>query len=93
MNALASLTKRAATRDVILEHACAIACNDGLEGLSIGTLAQAVGISKSGVFAHVGSREDLQLAVLELGACRSMADVPLPALQQPRGLPRGRSAR
>lgn len=91
MNAVASLTKRATTREVILEHAYGIACGDGLEGLSIGTLAQAVGMSKSGVFAHFGSREDLQLAVLELGARRFTANVLLPALGQPRGLPRLRA--
>jgi AcrR family transcriptional regulator len=85
------LRKRAATREVILEHAYAIACIDGLEGLSIGTLAQDVGMSKSGVFAHFGSREDLQLAVLEVGRRRFVAKVFLPALRQPRGLPRLRA--
>ncbi|KZC18213.1 TetR family transcriptional regulator [Rhodanobacter sp. FW510-R12] len=83
--------KRAATRDTILDHAYALACNDGLEGLSIGTLAADVGMSKSGVFAHFGSREELQLAVLEAGAARFMAGVLLPALKQPRGLPRLRA--
>jgi len=83
--------KRAATRDTILDHAYVLARNDGLEGLSIGTLAADVGMSKSGVFAHFGSREELQLAVLELGAQRFMANVLLPALKQPRGLPRLRA--
>ena len=83
--------KRAATRETILEHAYALACNGGLEGLSIGSLAADVGMSKSGVFAHFGSREDLQLAVLHSGAQRFMVGVLEPALKQPRGLPRLRA--
>lgn len=83
--------KRAATRDTILDQAYAMARCDGLEGLSIGTLAAGVGMSKSGVFAHFGSREELQRAVLELGAQRFMKDVLLPALKEPRGLPRLRA--
>lgn len=91
MNATAVPGKRAATREMILDRAYAMACNDGLEGLSIGGLAQAAEMSKSGVFAHFGSREDLQLAVLELGAERFMANVLVPALKAPRGLPRLRA--
>ena len=83
--------KRAATRDTILDHAYALARRDGLEGLSIGGLAGDVGMSKSGVFAHFGSREDLQLAVLDTGRQRFVTQVLLPALQQPRGLPRLRA--
>lgn len=91
MNATAPIGKRAATREMILDRAYAMACNDGLEGLSIGSLAQAADMSKSGVFAHFGSREDLQLAVLELGARRFMENVLIPALKAPRGLPRLRA--
>lgn len=76
---------------MILDHAYALARNDGLEGLSIGSLATDVGMSKSGVFAHFGSREDLQLAVLDTGSRRFVANVLLPALKQPRGLPRLRA--
>ena len=83
--------KRASTRETILDHAYALARRDGLEGLSIGTLATDVGMSKSGVFAHFGSREDLQLAVLDTGRNRFVTQVLLPALQQPRGLPRLRA--
>lgn len=83
--------KRAATRELILEHAYDLARNDGLEGLSIGSLATDVGMSKSGVFAHFGSREDLQLAVLDTGRQRFVTRVLLPALKQPRGLPRLRA--
>ena len=83
--------KRASTRETILEHAYALARNEGLEGLSIGTLATDVGMSKSGVFAHFGSREELQLAVLDSGRQRFTARVLLPALTHPRGLPRLRA--
>jgi AcrR family transcriptional regulator len=83
--------KRAGTRETILEHAYALARRDGVEGLSIGMLAADVGMSKSGVFAHFGSREELQLAVLDAGSHRFVSQVLLPALKQPRGLPRLRA--
>lgn len=91
MTPLTATPKGAARRDAILDRAYGIACAAGLEGLSIGALAQAVGMSKSGVFAHFGSREDLQLAVLDSAAERFLAHVFTPALQQPRGLPRLRA--
>ncbi|MGC1547213.1 MAG: TetR/AcrR family transcriptional regulator [Rhodanobacter sp.] len=91
METSATTGKRAATREVILDHAYALASRDGLEGLSIGTLATDVGMSKSGVFAHFGSREELQLAVLHTGARRFMEKILLPALKHPRGLPRLRA--
>ena len=81
-------SKGAATREAILDHAYMIAASAGLEGLSIGPLADAVGMSKSGVFAHFGSREDLQLAVLDLAADRFGEHTLIPALSRPRGLPR-----
>ena len=83
--------KRAATRELILEHAYAMARRDGLEGLSIGALALDVGMSKSGLFAHFGSREELQLAVLEAGQLRFLQQVKWPALKLPRGLARVRA--
>lgn len=83
--------KGAATREAILETAYGIAQGSGLEGLSIAPLAQAVGMSKSGVFAHFGSREELQLAVLDTGAIKFGNVVLIPALAQPRGLPRLRA--
>ena len=83
--------KRASPRAPLLAPASALARRDGLEGLSIGNLASDVGRSKSGVFAHFGSREDLQLAVLDTGRNRFVTQVLLPALQQPRGLPRLRA--
>lgn len=86
-----TVTKGAATRDAIIDRAYGIACSTGLEGLSIGPLAQAVGMSKSGVFAHFGSREDLQLAVLYSAGERFTNHVLLPALKHRRGLPRLRA--
>jgi AcrR family transcriptional regulator len=83
--------KGPATRELILDHAYELARTSGLEGLSIGALATDVGMSKSGVFAHFGSREDLQLAVLDTAARRFMARVLLPALSASRGLPRLRA--
>ena len=91
MPAAPATTKGAATRELILDRAYAIACRDGLEGLSIGDLAQAVGMSKSGVFAHFGSREDLQLAVLDDGGRRFGESVLMPALRSRRGLARLRA--
>jgi len=80
--------KGAATREAIIDRAYGIACSAGVEGLSIGPLAAAVGMSKSGVFAHFGSREELQLAVLDSAAERFVAHVFRPAMKVPRGLPR-----
>lgn len=84
-------SKGTATRDAIIDRAYTIACSAGLEGLSLGPLAQAVGMSKSGVFAHFGSREDLQLAVLYSAGERFTNHVLLPALKHRRGLPRLRA--
>ena len=91
MTVMLKTTKGVATRELILEHAYAIACSKGVEGLSIGDLAQAVGMSKSGVFAHFGSREELQLAVLDAGGRRFGERVLIPALRAPRGLARLRA--
>lgn len=91
MAAQTATSKGAATRELILDRAYAIACREGLEGLSIGDLAQAVGMSKSGVFAHFGSREDLQLAVLDSGGRRFGESVLIAALRAPRGLARLRA--
>jgi AcrR family transcriptional regulator len=91
MTPVTSSGKGAATRDMILERAFMIAASAGLEGLSIGPLADAVGMSKSGVFAHFGSREELQLAVLDLAALRFGEHTLVPALKARRGLPRLRT--
>ncbi len=76
------------TRERIVAHGMTLASRDGLEGLSIGTLAAALGMSKSGLFAHFGSKEDLQVAVIERAASEFARTVVLPALQARRGLVR-----
>jgi AcrR family transcriptional regulator len=76
------------TRAAIVEAALGIAARDGLEGLTIGTLAAEMQMSKSGVFAHFGSREELQLAVLKEYVRRFVDEVLRPAVRKPRGLPR-----
>lgn len=91
MTSLPATSKGSATREAILDRAYEIARFSGVEGLSLGPLAQAVGMSKSGVFAHFGSREELQLAVLDAAATRFGDYVLMPALRQPRGLPRLRA--
>ena len=80
--------KGPATRELILDKAYELAREDGLEGLSIGALALSTGMSKSGVFAHFGAREQLQLALLEFVATRFLEFVKTPALREARGLPR-----
>lgn len=84
-------TKGEQTRAAILDAALRVASKLGLEGLTIGTLADANGMSKSGLFAHFGSREGLQLAVLEHAAQIYGQRVFLPALKIARGLPRLRA--
>lgn len=79
------------TRAAIVEVALAVAARDGLEGLTIGSLAERAGMSKSGVFAHFGSREDLQIAVLKAYEQRFVDTVLRPALKESRGLPRLRA--
>ena len=84
-------TKGEQTRTAILDEALKIASKLGLEGLTIGSLADATGMSKSGLFAHFGSREDLQLAVLEHAAQLYGEKVFIPVLKIERGLPRLRA--
>ena len=79
------------TRTAILEQALALASQAGLAGLTIGTLAERSGLSKSGLFAHFGSKEGLQLAVVQ-GVRQLYSDLVFrPAMQQPPGLPRLRA--
>lgn len=89
--ATATTRKGEQTRTAILDEALRVASKLGLEGLTIGGLADATGMSKSGLFAHFGSREDLQLAVLEHAAQRYGETVLMPALKIERGLPRLRA--
>jgi len=76
------------TKAAIVEAALGLATQIGLEGLSIGALAEVARMSKSGVFAHFGSREELQLSVVRAYHERFEAEVFYPAIQAPRGLPR-----
>ncbi|MDR5749535.1 MULTISPECIES: TetR/AcrR family transcriptional regulator [unclassified Caballeronia] len=79
------------TRVAILDAALDLASRDGLEGLTIGLLAERMQMSKSGVFAHFGSREDLQVEVVREYHRRFEDEVFFPSLREGRGLPRLRS--
>src|SRR5882672_5193856 len=79
------------TRTLILNEAMGLASQVGLEGLSIGALAERLDMSKSGLFAHFGSKEDLQLLTLKQTQTLFREQVFSPALKAPRGLPRLRA--
>ena len=79
------------TRAAILDAALSLAAQMGIEGLSIGALAEVTGMSKSGVFAHFGSREELQILVIREYHERFEEEVFRAAMRQPRGLPRLRA--
>lgn len=83
-----SLHKGQQTKAAIVDAALGLAAHVGLEGLSIGAIADMMHMSKSGVFAHFGSREDLQISVVNEYHQRFEQEVFLPALAEPRGLPR-----
>ena len=85
------LHKGQQTRAAILDAALALASHMGLEGLSIGALAEVTGMSKSGVFAHFGSREELQISVIREYHAKFEQEVFAPALHEARGLPRLRA--
>jgi len=86
-----ALPKGQQTKAAIVEAALGLATQIGLEGLSIGALAEVTGMSKSGVFAHFGSREELQISVIHEYHARFEEEVFYPAMQAPRGLPRLRA--
>jgi len=90
-SAARTLHKGQQTRAVILEAALGQASHMGLEGLSIGALAEVTQMSKSGVFAHFGSREELQIAVIREYHARFEEEVFFPAVREARGLPRLRA--
>lgn len=81
-------TKGERTRDAILTRAAELATQEGLEPLSIGRLAEATQMSKSGLFAHFGSKQGLQLATVDHAAQLFVAEVIAPARAAPRGLAR-----
>lgn len=76
------------TRDAILRRAVNIASLKGLEGLTVGLLAEELGMSKSGLFAHFGSKEDLQLATVDTARQIFIDQITRPALAAPKGMPR-----
>jgi AcrR family transcriptional regulator len=85
------MKKSEITKVAILDSALQIAAVDGLEGITIGALAERLGMSKSGVFARFGSRDALQMAVLRAYEDHFVDAVLKPALTQARGLPRLRA--
>jgi AcrR family transcriptional regulator len=76
------------TRQTILEAAVDLASAEGLEGLTIGRLSTALSMSKSGLFAHFGSKEDLQLATIEAARTIFIREVIRPAFEAEQGMPR-----
>ncbi len=84
-------SKGAQTRAAILDRAVDLASAEGLEGLTIGRLAAELRMSKSGLFAHFGSKQELQLATIEAAAERFAAAVIAPAMSAPDGAPRLRA--
>jgi len=83
-----SASKGEQTRAAILERAVDLASAEGLEGLTIGRLAAELRMSKSGLFAHFGSKQELQLATVEAAAERFRSAVVEPAMSAPDGAPR-----
>jgi AcrR family transcriptional regulator len=79
------------TREAILAHALGLATRIGFEGLTIGRLADDLGMSKSGLFAHFRSKEALQLEILRMAGARMVEAVVKPAFAAPRGEPRVRA--
>lgn len=85
------MSKGEATKEAILDRALSMATQTGLDGLTMGSLAKEVRLSKSGLFAHFQSKEQLQLDVLETAVARFIEAVIAPALREPRGEPRVRA--
>jgi AcrR family transcriptional regulator len=79
------MTKGEQTRAAILDRAVEIASVRGLDGLTIGVLADELSMSKSGLFAHFGAKTELQLSVLRHAVDRFVTTVIAPALKLPRG--------
>ena len=84
----AKTQKSELTRAAIVGAALDLASAEGLEAITLQAVADRIGLSKSGVFSRVGSREALQKAVIEEFGRRFLADVFVPAMQCPKGLPR-----
>jgi AcrR family transcriptional regulator len=86
-----AMQKGQQTKAAIVDAALGLATQIGLEGLSIGALAEVTQMSKSGVFAHFGSREELQISVIREYHARFEDEVFYPAMAEARGLPRLRA--
>lgn len=84
----AKTQKSELTRAAIIGTALDLALEKGLQALNLQTVAERLGLSKSGVFSRIGSREALQKAVIEEYGRRFLAEVFVPAMQAPKGLPR-----
>jgi AcrR family transcriptional regulator len=84
----AKTQKSELTRTAIIGAGIDLASAEGLEAITLQAVADRIGLSKSGVFSRVGSREALQKAVIEEFGRRFLADVFVPAMQLPKGLPR-----
>lgn len=84
----ALIPKAERTKARVLREALALASRVGFSGLTFGTLAEQAGISKSGLFAHFASKEDLQIQTLQLAEAMFVDRVLRPAVKQPRGVPR-----
>src|SRR5437870_4325627 len=85
------MSKGEQTRQQIVDRALALASQVGLENVTLGVLAAALELSKSGLFAHFRSKEALQLRVLQEAVDRFVVQVVTPALAKPRGAPRVRA--
>jgi len=85
------VTKGEDTRQVILGRAFELASVIGVSGLTLGRLAEETKLSKSGLFAHFGSKENLDIAVVEEASRQFVQEVMVPALREPRGEPRVRA--
>jgi AcrR family transcriptional regulator len=85
------MSKGEATKQAILEQSMELAAVVGLEGLSIGQLAEQLKLSKSGLFAHFKSKELLQIETLRAATEKFIEEVVMPALKRPRGEPRVRA--
>jgi AcrR family transcriptional regulator len=86
-----AVTKQRTTREAILDRAVDLASEEGLEGLTIGRLASEMEMSKSGLFGHFGSKEELQLATIDAAARRFVDEVVAPVTDQEAGAQRLRA--
>lgn len=85
------MSPRPSRRDAVLERAVEVASREGLEGLTIGRLSSELGFSKSGLFGHFGSKEELQLAAVDAAGAIFLREVVEPALGEAEGAPRLRA--